>query len=806
MIYRKQKKKVVGQLIWDAMSAGQDPNVDACAWFSGNMTLLASQPKKAKGSQRSEGVQYELQPAEETKESASFEYLPSERVHHLTYPGQYTVVLEQIYDGILQKFVAPREAHDSIIRAIWSPTACVCERRTNRNLLSDMTKPLSSRIASFENANFWLNSHQMLPEGSVVVERLTAQCEAVVNHLRDTTSGRVSVARMELYFKLDSNNRIWLMYCNTLRLDRTVFAIDRSPSMQREMPHRQYSLQDPTRHSDSTRINWDDNPFMCALTGKSCSGRQRMDVSYKLLIQAWFREVAELANENDRIGALDNIPPAIRRANPNITRDYYLRMRSQPVFLMKTAPVSADAAAELIPAVATDLARTIARPTSELAKSAGGAALAEPMPIIAAAHARDPMSLSFHRQQRNGGQRRDAPSSVRMIAGSMEDDNGLLYEPGAVVPSELMPRPKSPPAMVPVYASGATQRIPARQDGSRSARLAVDTRPLLQTNNLAGQQYRLYSTSPQGVIAASPAPPTLAPVAPATAASRTGGRGAGGAGLGIPAGTDKGASPLKPRASSSRPVAQKPLFVAPPRTVPLHAPRQSQHSPGRVTLEEAAEAELMAALSATHTKPHQSIHVYMPQAKKRGSARANDPALSSSIAQDLAGSKSGFKGTGAKGGTQSLQAMKDAYASAEATTQELLAQAHEILREPGPPAKPISTANSTTNGIQGSGEQTMPVTNGDPSRPPSSGRRAVVGGGEAGPEKGGSEGVGAQGEGSTGAEGAGSKGRGSTEAEGMGNKGGGSTGESGGAEGVGGNSFTNDEHALLSEALMEKSQ
>eukprot|EP00967_Tisochrysis_lutea_P021251 scaffold24157_cov18-Tisochrysis_lutea.AAC.1 len=48
---------------------------------------------------------------------------------------------------------------------------------------------------------------QMLPEGSVVVERLTAQCEAVVNHLRDTTSGRVSVARMELYFKLDSNNR-----------------------------------------------------------------------------------------------------------------------------------------------------------------------------------------------------------------------------------------------------------------------------------------------------------------------------------------------------------------------------------------------------------------------------------------------------------------------------------------------------------------------------------------------------------------------------------------------------------------------
>lgn len=127
----------------------------------------------------------------------------------------------------------------------------MCERRTNRNELTDQTKPLSARIASFDHANFWLNSHQVcakrnavdpqcewqntvptaypptarpparppttrppsparaqtLPEGSVVVERLTTQCHAVVDHLRDTTSGKVSVARMELYFKLDANNK-----------------------------------------------------------------------------------------------------------------------------------------------------------------------------------------------------------------------------------------------------------------------------------------------------------------------------------------------------------------------------------------------------------------------------------------------------------------------------------------------------------------------------------------------------------------------------------------------------------------------
>ena len=64
--------------------------------------------------------------------------------------------------------------------------------------------PCSSGRPSTEE---WPHAPQVLPEGSVVVDRLTSLCEAVVDHLRDTSSGRVSVARMELYFKLDASNR-----------------------------------------------------------------------------------------------------------------------------------------------------------------------------------------------------------------------------------------------------------------------------------------------------------------------------------------------------------------------------------------------------------------------------------------------------------------------------------------------------------------------------------------------------------------------------------------------------------------------
>jgi hypothetical protein len=39
---------------------------------------------------------------------------------------------EEIHDGVLQRFVEPREERDSIIRVIWSPTAALFEKRTNR--------------------------------------------------------------------------------------------------------------------------------------------------------------------------------------------------------------------------------------------------------------------------------------------------------------------------------------------------------------------------------------------------------------------------------------------------------------------------------------------------------------------------------------------------------------------------------------------------------------------------------------------------------------------------------------------------
>lgn len=76
-----------------------------------------------------------------------FEYLPFERVHHLTYPGQYTVVTEQIYDGILQKFVAPREAHDSIIRCACVPSKLVSQVMESESFAVSASESSCTRVA-----------------------------------------------------------------------------------------------------------------------------------------------------------------------------------------------------------------------------------------------------------------------------------------------------------------------------------------------------------------------------------------------------------------------------------------------------------------------------------------------------------------------------------------------------------------------------------------------------------------------------------------------------------------------------------
>ncbi|GIL56423.1 hypothetical protein Vafri_11795 [Volvox africanus] len=116
--------------------------------------------------------------------------------------------------------------------------------------------------------------------------------------------------------------------------------------------------------------------FLCVLTGEMYPGTQRCDVTYKQLLQHWFGLASQLPNEGDRLRAMDTIPLAIRRANPSLTREWYLRVRSQPTFLYRTAPVCLEAATQITGMALDELQRTLMPSPSAMGAVAAAAAAA----------------------------------------------------------------------------------------------------------------------------------------------------------------------------------------------------------------------------------------------------------------------------------------------------------------------------------------------------------------------------------------------------------------------------------------------
>lgn len=75
--------------------------------------------------------------------------------------------------------------------------------------------PLHELVASFAPGTpAWLHDHSQVTCGAIK-SRLQAQCDAVASHIADVSSGRALVCRMELFFKVDVQNR----YAHLLRLD-----------------------------------------------------------------------------------------------------------------------------------------------------------------------------------------------------------------------------------------------------------------------------------------------------------------------------------------------------------------------------------------------------------------------------------------------------------------------------------------------------------------------------------------------------------------------------------------------------------
>lgn len=118
-------------------------------------------------------------------------------------------------NGILQRFIEPKSTHNEIIRAIWSPKLCLLERAENKHELHDHRFGLYERCVVYEGPDYYYTSEPL--RGPVLSGQIQKLLEAVVSHVAEVTFGQKQLTRIVLNFKVDSRDKIWMLYSTSIR-------------------------------------------------------------------------------------------------------------------------------------------------------------------------------------------------------------------------------------------------------------------------------------------------------------------------------------------------------------------------------------------------------------------------------------------------------------------------------------------------------------------------------------------------------------------------------------------------------------
>lgn len=118
-------------------------------------------------------------------------------------------------NGILQKFVEPKTTRNEVIRAIWSPKVILLERSVNIHQLHDHRYGLYERCVTYEGPEFYSTSAPL--RGPVLAGQIQKTCEAVVSHISEVTYAQCQISRLVLNFKVDSRDKLWLLFSTSIR-------------------------------------------------------------------------------------------------------------------------------------------------------------------------------------------------------------------------------------------------------------------------------------------------------------------------------------------------------------------------------------------------------------------------------------------------------------------------------------------------------------------------------------------------------------------------------------------------------------
>jgi len=205
---------------------------------------------------------------------------------------------EDCRDGILQKFVEPKEDQNNMIKALWSPKVCMLERRVNRLKISDPRYDIYERAVTFEGDD----CHSVINpvRGPGMVKKVNDIADSIVQHVALVTHDKMKISRMGLIFKLDDKDQLWLLFASSVRLqDELKKSRTLTPAVAASM-HRQHFQNTPlevntvlrvpenirqTRTMQHTRPAKLQQSCSCRACSRKADRDMLFQVSYKVIVE-----------------------------------------------------------------------------------------------------------------------------------------------------------------------------------------------------------------------------------------------------------------------------------------------------------------------------------------------------------------------------------------------------------------------------------------------------------------------------------------------------------------------------------------
>ena len=238
--------------------------------------------------------------------------------------------------GVLQRW-GPREPQNSVISAVWSPSLCLVERRTNCHRQDDTSVPLHRRMATFEGSSGYRLSQSTPLQGTKVAELVRRACGEIVAHVATVTGGSKRIVRLVAHFKVCAQTqRVTLLWCSCVRIRHKVVCegvrgesdhlLPMFASLKVNLDPNVHVVALSTRSRRLGKFVWRMGDFECPACLEPKAEGERCHVAYKHVI-AWHASS----------GCEGVVPEALRRAEgPALTEERFARVSQNPAFLFKT--------------------------------------------------------------------------------------------------------------------------------------------------------------------------------------------------------------------------------------------------------------------------------------------------------------------------------------------------------------------------------------------------------------------------------------------------------------------------------------